>query len=297
MRVNHRLRAATDSLFFNQFEREDAVLLKLKSGITPGSFVRQGDTLCVISSPETERLLEQLSGELRRAVALVSVSSTGEKEAIVKSANERVEYARAQRDGHQKTLERMKALFDRGIISKQEYDVVATSGEMYNALVTTAQAELKAVSTGAKPSEIAMNQAGVRSFENQIAVLQAKLDRFSLKAPFDGIVYETSIADTMAFIGSRDSFVVVMPIRIADAGHVQPGATINVDYASTKALRGTVHTVGSVAHHLGNEAYVLATILLESDRPMFPGEIVSCSLDAPSRSVGSFILRALKVVE
>ena len=253
--------------------------------------------MCVISSPETERLLEQLSGELRRAAALVSVSSTGEKEAIVKSANERLAYAQAQRDGHQKTLERMKALFDRGIISKQEYDVVATSGEMYNALVTTAQAELKAVSTGAKPSEIAMNQAGVRSFENQIAVLRAKLDRFSLKAPFDGVVYETSIADTVALIGSRDSFVVVMPVRLADAAHVQQGASINVEYASTKALKGKVHMIGSVAHQLGNEAYVLATILLESDRSMFPGEIVSCSLDAPSRSVGSFILRALKVVE
>lgn len=275
--MNDRSRGVTQSFDLNQFEREDAVQVRLASFVQPGASVRAGDTVGVISSSDTERLLAQLQGELDAATAALDVMRTGEKAALVKEAEERLEYARRQLEGHVATVERMRSLRDRGIISSQEFEPIETTGRLHQASLAMAEAQLQTVTTGAKASEIHLGTKNISSLEKQIVALGQKLERYLLCIPFDGVIYTTSTSDTLVLAGESSSYAVVFPVLWKDHRSLKSGMTLSVRVNGVGEIQGRVASINQFVHSIQGEQFVVATVLLPPSG-LLPGLQATCSV-------------------
>ncbi len=129
-----------------------SLLLILDSSL--GHILNINDTIAVVYSNEIERQIENLKGQIISAKASLSLNLSGEKQAIIEQENKVLEYAIKQADEQKKILDRMKIMFDKGLVSLEEYEIVKGNYDLNNINIAISKARLLTVETGAKQEQI-----------------------------------------------------------------------------------------------------------------------------------------------
>jgi hypothetical protein len=293
--VNDRLGNTTTSLLVQQFERQDAVRFDLNPAIRLRGTVDCGDTIGVLSSSEAELQLAQLEGEYSTADAKVLVYETGEKSAIVQEAQKRIEYATRRYEGHLRTLERMKTLMQKGVVSPQEYEDVETANSLYKAEIDVAKAQLRSAETGAKPAEQKLGRSDRSSLLGQIHALKRKMDRGILTAPFSGTVLHSSLSDTLFYFGDTRSLAVVFSVPWSDRRHIHEGQNVTLRASAlAKDLTASIRSIGNIVHSIRGEQVVLITGVVEtSGVDLLPGVVMRCSIPCSPVPLRKYLLSYL----
>jgi hypothetical protein len=296
--VNDRLTNSTTSLLVQQFERQDAVRFDLHPGVDRNGTVQCGDTIGILTSAEAEVQLAQLQGELSTADAKLLVFETGEKNAVVQEAENRVALAKQRYDGHLRTLERMKALQQRGVISAQEYEAVENSSAIYKADIEVARAQQRSAETGAKPAQLLVGRSDRSSVLGQIRALRQKIDRGILTAPFTGTVLRSALSDTLFHFGDTQCLAVIFSVPWSDRSSLHEGQKVSLNVATVAGKPAAViRSIGNTVHSVRGEQVVLVTAIVEQGGAnLLPGVITRCSIARPSQSLRSTVLSYLASV-
>ena len=106
-----------------EFERGETIQFALSPSVAAGGSVSAGDTIGTIRSTEAMERLTVLNGQLATAHATLAAASVGEKESLVREAQQRLTHARAAAAEHGRQLARLETLFEKGIVSEQEYEI------------------------------------------------------------------------------------------------------------------------------------------------------------------------------
>lgn len=175
-----------------------------------------------------DQLLIELDQDIYRARVL-------EAEANVESAKAQLNKAKAELANQEADYNRLKDLFDKGFISKSEYDATAYSYESARALFEAANSSLK-------------------NAQANLDVAMANLDKTVIRSPINGIVLSLDVeegqtvsaslqAPTLLSVGNLNEMEIHVSVDEADIGRVKEGMKVvfYVDSYPDKEFDGAVH--------------------------------------------------------
>jgi hypothetical protein len=281
--LKNNKKGVSESYSVTQFERGDAIEFSISEVIKSGAFISANDTVGIIYSNETEKELIDLKSELAVESALLEVNLSTEKEAIVKSEEQRLEYAKRQLVEQEKLFRRQQALFDKNLISEEEFEVAKGAVELFRINVDIATERLKTVTTGAKEEEIDFIKSKIDGLSNQIEILQRRFSDFVIQSPIDGIVNLNFSSDTLLIISDTTEFIGLFPIHIKELKNISAGQNIEIEIADlSEETSGTIISIDKKLHQVNNNQYfvIAASFIKNEESNLLPGLSVTANISS-----------------
>jgi len=281
-----------------QVDRGDFVEFSLNPKIYEKNVISKNDTIGLISSNETARQLAELKGRLSSAQASLDVSLAGEKETIVRIAEEQLNQAKERLANQRKILERKNDLYENKLISEEEYEIVKTTANILELELVAAQANLENLKSGAKPEQIDFLRIEIQSIEEEINMLQDRLKKFTLKSPMDGRLLTLFSSDTLLIVGDTIS-AVIMPVNMKYHSSIQKAQEFTVDLRlanSTEKVQGQIKKISNVIRYINNQEVLFVTGITNSPLESLPiNMVVPCSIEGDGLTLRQHIFRYLNL--
>ncbi|MDP4277149.1 MAG: efflux RND transporter periplasmic adaptor subunit [Bacteroidota bacterium] len=158
--------------------------------VEEGTYVNQGDTLVILSSPELLAKLAQAEAAEDAAQAQNKKAIKGARKEQIQGAFEMWQKAKVGVDIAEKSLKRVKNLFDNGVVPAQKYDEVEAQ---YKAAVATARAaktQYDMARNGAEQEDKLSAKALVDRAKGAVSEVEAYMPETTLTAPISGEISE-----------------------------------------------------------------------------------------------------------
>ena len=162
----------------------------LSFGAEEGQAVQAGDSLVLLSSPELNAKLAQAEAAMDAAQAQDMKAQKGARIELVQGAYELWQKAKVGKDIAEKSLNRIKLLYESDVIPAQKYDEVEAQ---YQAAVATekgAKSQYDMAKNGAEKEDKLAARALVARARGAVSEVEAYLPETCLLAPISGEISE-----------------------------------------------------------------------------------------------------------
>ncbi len=293
--VDHR-RGVNENYSVSQFERGDAVQFRFRPFVAAGVGIARGDTVGSIYSNDFERQYIELEGALAQANATLELLLSGEKQSVVQEASRSLEFARKQEEEQKKVFARVKGLYERDLISKEEFELAAGEKELDGIKVMIAEAQLQKVQSGAKSEEVGLVRARIQALGQEIGTLTKRMAQFTLVSPISGITLHVYSGDTVLVVQDTTELLLKMPVNWRQRKFVLSDQTVKLRGPDMDdEPNGKLVTVDKAVHNLGGRPVVIATAVVERYHPeLVPGLILSCSIACDPILPREYLTRMVK---
>lgn len=122
--------------------------------VEEGQEVQKGDTLAYIDIPEVNAKLAQADGAIRAARGHLNMANNGATKDQLNQVNSQLNSARAQLEFANESFNRMQAMYQDSLISRQQFDEVNMKLNMAQAQVDALKAKQSEVIKGARTEQI-----------------------------------------------------------------------------------------------------------------------------------------------
>ena len=156
--------------------------------VKEGDYVNKGDTVVLIDSPEIKAKLKQVRAVAAAAAAQRNKADNGARSEQIAGAYQLWQTAKIQEEVLKKSYERIKNLYDKKVVSAQNFDEVSAK---YNASIAQTQAaksQYDMAVNGARKEDRAAAAALLEQAEGALQEIQGYMDELYLVAPSDGVV-------------------------------------------------------------------------------------------------------------
>lgn len=153
-----------------------------------GDFVRKGDTLVKIDSPEVKARLAQAKAARSAAEAQKAKALAGTRQEQIAGAYELWQQALVNEDIMRKSFERVERLYGQNVISAQKYDEAKARYDAAKASSAAAESQYTMALNGAREEDKAAAIALVDKAEAALMEVESYLDELYLVSPADGVV-------------------------------------------------------------------------------------------------------------
>ena len=201
-----------------------------------GDRVKAGDTLAHIFSPQVDAKLMQATAAQSAANAQSRKARGGAREQQVQMAYQVWQKAQAAVEVYRKSYERVKGLYEKGVVSAQKYDEVNAQYKASQADCSAAEQQYLMAKEGARQEDIAAAAALVNQAGGAVAEVQSYIDDSYLVAPSDGEVVEVyaKLGDligtgspVMSILDMSDCWL-FFSVREDMLGSMRPGESVEV---------------------------------------------------------------------
>ena len=158
--------------------------------VSEGDIVRAGDTLAHISSRQVDAKMIQAKAARSAASAQSRKAKGGARDQQVQMAYQVWQKAQAAEAVYKKSYDRVKGLYEKGVVSAQQYDEVDAKYKAAQADCAAAEQQYLMAKEGAQSEDIDAAAALVNRAGGAVAEVQSYLDDSYLIAPCDGEVVE-----------------------------------------------------------------------------------------------------------
>jgi HlyD family secretion protein len=218
-----------------------------------GDSVRTGDILMQLDTAELEAQVAQAEAGVRMAEANLQRVLLGAREQELEQVRELVEQARTGLETAQSTHDRTKILYEKGIVSKHDYEMAKAQLDVVKSQYESAQQQLSLVESGAKEEEIEIVEAQVAQAEALLTLARTQLNDATIKAPADGVVASVNcevgelVSNTIPVMVLIDLDTLNVPLSVGEKEVVQlkrgQSATIHIDVLPLLKIQGVVNNV------------------------------------------------------
>lgn len=266
------------------FDRGDAIQFVLSSALHSGASIRIKDTIALVYSNEIERQIENLKGQIISAQALLSLNLTGEKEAIINQEKNNLVYAEKKATEQKKILDRLEALYKKGLASQEEYEVAKGTNELNQINILIAESRLNSVQTGSKAEQISYIKSQISALEKELTVIKKRYEGFTLLSPISGVVNRKTNSDTLIIISDTTEFVIISPIKIQDKKFIFPLQKVEIYLNNVlQDVKAHIIEVSSKVQILNGYQVVTALTSIESkSSDLMPGLFIDCYINTGS---------------
>jgi membrane fusion protein, multidrug efflux system len=179
-----------------------------KLHVDRGDFVKEGQLLVEIDDQELKASAEQARAALLSAQAGLEVarSTLDGQKANLENQRANLAKARAVAANDARQAERMKTLFDKGMVAAVDWDNARTNADSSRAGTDAAEAQLRLaeVQITTQESQVRLAQAQVETFRAALSLAQSNLSNTRLLAPFAGYVAQRNL-DQGAAVSAQSS--------------------------------------------------------------------------------------------
>ncbi|MCM1034647.1 MAG: efflux RND transporter periplasmic adaptor subunit [Paludibacter sp.] len=151
-----------------------------------GDHVQKGDTLVFIDSPEVRAKLAQARAARAAAAAQDQKAQNGAQAEQIQGAYELYQKALVGEDIMRKSYNRVKNLYEKGVVSAQKKDEVEAQYKAAVATTKAAKSQYEMAKKGARSEDKAAAAAVVARADGAISEVEAYLDELYLTAPAGG---------------------------------------------------------------------------------------------------------------
>lgn len=162
-----------------------------------GDFVKPGQLLVEVDDLELQATVQQARAALLTGEAGLEVArSTLEgQRANLENQRANLAKARAVADNDARQAQRLKTLYERGLVSATDYENARTTAESSGASVRAAEAQLRVaeVQVTTQESQVRLSQAQVETHRATLHLAQTNLANTRLTAPFAGYISQRNL--------------------------------------------------------------------------------------------------------
>jgi multidrug efflux pump subunit AcrA (membrane-fusion protein) len=223
----------------------------LEFPVKAGQAIKERDTLALIRTATIEIEIEGAKAELELRLAELEELRNGARPEEVRLAEATVDAASAMQDYARTKFNRADRLFKAGSgISQDEFEEARAAALQAAATLAEANSQLALVREGPRPERIKQAAARVAVQEQVIAGLADRLDKYTVRAPFDGfVINEMTQAGAWVQQGMAVAEVVeIDPVEVevyvpeTNIGFVRPGmqVVVRVDAIPGRMFEGEV---------------------------------------------------------
>jgi len=153
-----------------------------------GDYVRKGEPLLQIDTQDYMLGLRQAEAAHEMAKQNLAMARAGARPEELVQAQNMLAQAEAGFNVASKTYTRMKELYDKGVISKQELDGVEAQYISADKQYDNAKKQLEMAQTGARAEQVKMLEAQLRQAAVAVDNVKLALERATVKSPVDGVI-------------------------------------------------------------------------------------------------------------
>lgn len=162
-----------------------------------GDFVNAGQLLVEVDDQELQAALQQARAALLTGEAGLEVarSTLDGQRANLENQKANLAKTRAVADNDARQAQRLKTLFERGLVSATDYENARTNAESSAANVQAAVAQLRVaeVQVTTQESQVRLSQAQVEAHRAALHMAQTNLANTRLMAPFAGYISQRNL--------------------------------------------------------------------------------------------------------
>ena len=236
--------------------------------------VKKGTVIARIAATDLKSEIAVLTAKIAEQESVIKDLQARPKKEEVVVAQRALDVARKREKFSRERVPRMERLYKDRAISFEEYDAARRDWEVDVDEVAKRVADLALVKTGVTPDKIAAEKAKLDSLVEERATLNGKVDRTTLRMPFDGNILTLHLNERLnsvmdkgqAFATVEDTRSVTAEIQVpeADIGYVAIGAPIRAKPAAffDREFVGKVQTLDRnvTVKTYGNVVKVIAVI-------------------------------------
>jgi len=244
----------TTNILF-QFERPDIVELQLYGGLSEGSIVAKGDTIAILVSREGLGRREILDASVSKALAEQNALRQGARTEDIEVAMARLKRREVELSNSKLNIALATALYDSGFSTLEDYQQAEGRYNLSIARLEEAQAELKALQSGSRPADIAIEEKNVEMLTESLRSGERVLGKNEvITSPLSGCVRLSGGTDPWIRIERMDTLAVYVPIPEssvpyleigqqaelilkADGQHFRTGLLTGIDFDNTGNIR------------------------------------------------------------
>lgn len=203
--------------------------------VKEGAYVKEGDSLVILDSPEIEAKMKQARAAEKAASALNQKANKGASEEQIKAAYEMWQKAQAGLEVAQKTYERVQSLYEKEVVPAQKRDEAEANYKAMQATEQAAKSQYEMAVKGASEEEKDAALAQLNRAKGAVAEVRSYMSETILTSPISGKIAEIfpqrgelvgSGAPIMNIIDTADVWV-TFNIREADYSRFMEGTTFN----------------------------------------------------------------------
>jgi multidrug resistance efflux pump len=230
--------------------RVDKLLVKV------GDMVAAGQEIAEIEHADLDARVKSAEADLAVAQASLALLERGARPEDVQAARAAQRQAEADLEMAKLTVERRKALVERGMMPPEQLDDAQRTLAVAQAQVDGARETVRLRRTPYLPEEIQLNQAKVGQAEAALELARIELTYATVRSPIAGVIASVSTqeGETVSSGMSAPTFVTVIDLsRLqveayvdeVDIGRIRPGlrASFTVDTYPDRTFAGTVAAI------------------------------------------------------
>jgi HlyD family secretion protein len=158
--------------------------------VEEGSYVKEGDTLVLLSSPDVEAKLQQAIAAEKAASAINQKAAKGTREEQIQSAREMWRKAVAGLDVAKKSYDRIQALYEKEVVPAQKRDEAEANYKAMLATEQAAKAQYEMAKNGADREDREAAMAQLNRAKGAVAEVQSYMEETILTSPVSGEISE-----------------------------------------------------------------------------------------------------------
>lgn len=277
----------------SNFERGDDVRLIFRSDLKLNSFVTTSDTIAKFYSNEIERQLTALNGSLDVAKASLILNQTGDKESLIKMAEEQLSFQKKNAEEQRKILIRQEQLYQKKLISQEEYEISKGTAELNDLQIAIANANLETFRTGQKSEQIDFIRSQIAAFENEIKILEKRFADFNIVPAINGTISKLSFGDTLLSIQNTDEYFLMIPVNFKNQKYISVNQQVSFySEINQTDFNGKIISVNTSVQYLVGEPVIIVIASIENKKqPLNTGLITECEIHCGSFPIAAHLKR------
>ena len=162
----------------------------LEYKVKEGDIVKKGDTLVIIEAPEVQAKMMQAQAAEAAAQAQNQKAIKGAREEQIQAAFEMWQKAKAGAEIAEKSYQRVKRLYEEGVLPAQKFDEVSAQRDAAIATEKAAKSQYTMAKNGAEREDKMAAEELVNRANGAVAVVESYIKETTLLAPIDGEISE-----------------------------------------------------------------------------------------------------------
>lgn len=211
-----------------QFDRGESMSFEFLNSMKTKKMLLEGDTIGFVFSSDLALLNTRLEGELEMANAQIASKKSGEKESLVKEAQEKLAHAEIKLAAKKSTFNRTEQLYKKELISVEEYEAVVWSIKQLELERDIYKSQLESITSGVKIEDVKLIESSAKMLKRQLASLNQRQNSFTITTPISGVVNSSFSPDTLLSVLELDTIVLKTPIRTAEIGRFKEGTKVRI---------------------------------------------------------------------
>lgn len=213
--------------------------------VEQGEYVEAGQIVARMEVGSLAAEQQQREAQLAQAEADYVRILAGNREEEILQAEARLIAVQSQVDLTASRLKRFEDLARQGAISRNDLEQYEYEAESAVANLNEVQQQLKAITSGSRPEEIAAAAANVEAAQAQLRVIEMELAEANIRAPFSGQVTQTyaavgaivtptttasatASATSSSILALSAGLEVEVDIQEANIGQIQVGQSVEI---------------------------------------------------------------------